>query len=254
VARAVKPEPPKPAPAPRPVVREPETADSLVKKAGGFVASGTYEGALAAFEDALRLEPGHILALQGKATCLLRLNRRSDAYDVYRRIIANYPKNLEAHRALVRLYAEDRRWRECLEGAENLLRVRANDAAGLELKGDALTNLGRRAEALAAYEAAAAVDPANENLRQKIEEVRVELPRPRAWGAARQRVRDPEPREHPARGRRPGGGARGVRSAYPTLSERRGGVGGPSRGPREDGAGRRRTTGVHGGAQGQPRE
>ena len=176
VARAVKPEPPKPAPAPRPVVREPETADSLVKKAGGLVASGTYEGALAAFEDALRLEPGHILALQGKATCLLRLNRRSDAYDVYRRIIANYPKNLEAHRACVRLYAEDRRWRECLDGAENLLRVRANDSAGLELKGDALTNLGRRAEALAAYEAAAAVDPANENLRQKIEEVRVDVP------------------------------------------------------------------------------
>src|SRR5207244_12949885 len=58
VARAVKPEPPKPAPAPRPVVREPETADSLVKKAGGLVASGTYEGALAAFEDALRWAPG----------------------------------------------------------------------------------------------------------------------------------------------------------------------------------------------------
>src|SRR2546427_12363305 len=113
LARAVKPEPPKPAPAPRPVAREPETADSLVKKAGGFVASGTYEGALAAFEDALRLEPGHILALQGKATCLLRLNRRSDADDVYRRIIANYPKNLEAHRAGVRLYWGDRPWREC---------------------------------------------------------------------------------------------------------------------------------------------
>src|SRR3989441_8157019 len=153
LARAVTPEPPKPAPAPRPVVREPETADSLVKKAGGFVASGTYEGALAAFEDALRLEPGHILALQGKATCLLRLNRRSDAYDVYRRIIANYPKNLEAHRAGVRLYAEDRRWRECLQGGEDLLRVRANDAAGLELKGEPPPNLGRRAEALAAYEA-----------------------------------------------------------------------------------------------------
>src|SRR2546428_5496828 len=121
VARAVKPEPPKPAPAPRPVVREPETADSLVKKAGGLVASGTYEGALAVFEDALRLEPGHILALQGKATCLLRLNRRSDADGVYQRIIAKYPNDLEAHRALVRLDAADRRRRECLEEAANPL-------------------------------------------------------------------------------------------------------------------------------------
>jgi tetratricopeptide (TPR) repeat protein len=44
------------------------------------------------------------------------------------------------------------------------------------MKGDALSNLGRRPEALAAYEAAAAVDPGDENLRQKIEEVRVDVP------------------------------------------------------------------------------
>jgi len=174
VARPVKPEPPRPAP--RPVVREPETADSLVRKASGLVTSGSFQAGLAAFQDALRLEPGHILALQGQATCLLRLNRRSEAFDVYERIITNYPKNLEAHRAVVRLYAEDRRWRECLERVENLLRVRPNDPAGLEMKGDSLSNLGRRPEALAAYEAAAAVDPANENLRQKIEEVRVDVP------------------------------------------------------------------------------
>src|SRR5207244_4487378 len=65
---------------------------------------------------------------------------------------------------------------ECLEAVEDLLRVRPNDAAALEIEGDALSNLGRRPEALAAYEAAAAVDPTDENLRQKIEEVRVDVP------------------------------------------------------------------------------
>src|SRR2546428_2922080 len=70
----------------------------------------------------------------------------------------------------------DRRWRECLEAVEDLLRVRPNEAAALEMKGDALSNLGRRPEALAAYEAAEAVDPSDENLRQKIEEVRVDVP------------------------------------------------------------------------------
>src|SRR5437879_9480589 len=70
----------------------------------------------------------------------------------------------------------DRHWRECLEAVEDLLRVRPNEAAALEMKGDALSNLGRRPEALAAYEAAAAVDPDDENLRQKIEEVRVDVP------------------------------------------------------------------------------
>src|SRR2546428_279223 len=49
-------------------------------------------------------------------------------------------------------------------------------AAALEMKGDALTNLGRRPEALAAYEAAATIDPSDASLRQKIEEVRVDVP------------------------------------------------------------------------------
>src|SRR3989442_3664344 len=151
IARPVNPGPP--GPAPRPVVQEPEPADSLVRKAGGLVASGSFEVGLAAFENALRLEPGHVLALQGKATCLLRLNRRSEAFDVYERIVTSYPKNLEAHRVLVRLYPEDRRWRECLERVENLLRVRTNDPPGLEMKGNAPSQTGRLPQALAAYEA-----------------------------------------------------------------------------------------------------
>src|SRR2546428_7043237 len=44
------------------------------------------------------------------------------------------------------------------------------------MKGDALSNLGRRPEALASYEAGAGMDPSDENLRQKIEEVRVDVP------------------------------------------------------------------------------
>src|SRR5438094_20926 len=72
--------------------------------------------------------------------------------------------------------AAERRWRECLEAVGELLRLRPNESSALEMKGDALTNLGRRPEALAAYEAAAAIDPKDDNLRQKIEEVRVDVP------------------------------------------------------------------------------
>jgi len=71
---------------------------------------------------------------------------------------------------------EDRRWRECIEAVADLLRVRPNEAGALALQGHELANLGHRPEALAAYEAAAAVDPGDENLRQKIEEVRVDVP------------------------------------------------------------------------------
>jgi len=145
-------------------------------KAETLTAAGTHEAALSAYEEALRLEPGHLPALQGIALCYVRMNRRPEALEAHKRILAKDPRNLDALRAIARMYAEDRRWRECLEAASNLLRIRPNEAAALELKGDALTNLGRRPEALAAYEGAAAVDPSNENLQQKIEEVRVDVP------------------------------------------------------------------------------
>src|SRR6266571_1761752 len=173
VMRTPKPETPRPARAPP---REPETADSLVRKAEALVATGTYEAALTGFEEALRLDSGYGPALRGKALCEERLNQRSDALDTHRRILANDRRNVDSLRAIARLQMADRRWRECLEAVEDLLRVRPNEAAALEMKGDALSNLGRRPEALAAYEAAEAVDPSDENLRQKIEEVRVDLP------------------------------------------------------------------------------
>src|SRR5213080_2177728 len=174
VMRTPKPETPRPAPRPSP--REPETADSLVRKAEALVATGTYEAALTGFEEALRLDSGYVPALRGKATCEERLNQRSDALETHRRILTNDRRNVDSLRAIARLQMADRRWRECLEAVEDLLRVGPNEAAALEMKGDALSNLGRRPEALAAYEAAEAVDPSDENLRQKIEEVRVDVP------------------------------------------------------------------------------
>jgi len=174
VVRTPKAEPPRPAP--RAPAREPETADGLVRKAEALVATGTYEAALTGFEEALRLDPDYVPALRGKATCEERLNQRSEALETHRRILANDRRNVDSLRAIARLQMADRRWRECLEAVVDLLRVRPNDAAALEIEGDALSNLGRRPEALAAYEAAAAVDPTDENLRQKIEEVRVDVP------------------------------------------------------------------------------
>src|SRR6266480_205718 len=160
-----------PKPAPRPVVRQPETAASLATKAGALVATGTYDTALAVYEEALRLDPGHAVSLDGRASCLVRLNRKGEAIEAYKRIVTKDAKNPAALRALVRLYSDERRWRECLEAVGELLRLRPNESSALEMKGDALTNLGRRPEALAAYEAAAAIDPKDDNLRQKIDDV-----------------------------------------------------------------------------------
>ena len=165
-----------PKPTPRPVVRQPDTAASLATKAGALVAAGTYGDALATYDEALRLDPGHVPSQEGRASCLVRLNRKPEAIDVYKRLVTKDARNVAALRALVRLHADERRWRECLEAVGDLLRQRPNESSALQMKGDALTNLGRRPEALAAYEEAAAIDPGDDNLRQKIEEVRVDVP------------------------------------------------------------------------------
>src|SRR3989442_2156756 len=174
VMRAPRPETPRPGP--RVPARGPETADGLVRKAEALVATGTYEAALTGFEEALRLDSSFVPALRGKATCEERLNQRSEALETHRRILANDRRNVDSLRAIARLQMADRRWRECLEAVGDLLRVPPNDAAALEIEGDALSNLGRRPQALAAYEAAPTGDPTDENLRQKIEEVRVDVP------------------------------------------------------------------------------
>src|SRR2546426_4560416 len=144
VTRTPKAEPPRPAP--RASVREPETADSLVRKAEALIATGTYEAALTGFEEALRLDPDYVPALRGRATCEERLNQRSEALETHRRILANDRRNVDSLRAIARLQMAERRWRECLQAVEDLLRVRPNHAAALEMEGGAPSNPGRRPE------------------------------------------------------------------------------------------------------------
>src|SRR6266581_2489723 len=163
-----------PRPVPRPPVRQPETPASLVMK--GVAGANAHEAALGLYDEAVRLDPTFAPAILGRATTLSRLNRRPEALEMYKQLVSRDPKNLDALRGLSRMLADDRRWRECLEAVDGLLRVRPNDAPALEMRGDALANLGRRPEALGAYEGAAAIDPANGNLRQKIEEARVDVP------------------------------------------------------------------------------
>jgi len=173
-AAAMRPEAPRPVP--RPPVRQPETPASLVMKGDALAIANAHDAALGVYDEAVRLDPTYAPAILGRATTLARLDRRPEAIETYKQLLSKDAKNLDALRGLSRMLADDRRWRECLEAVDGLLRVRPNEAPALEMRGDALANLGRRSEALGAYEAAASIDPANANLRQKIEEARVDVP------------------------------------------------------------------------------
>ncbi len=161
----------KPAPPPRV-----DTPESFVEKGSSLFSVGAYEPALVTFDEALRLDPRYMPALRAKANCFLRLDKPAEALDLYKKILTIEPRNDEALRVVATLLISAKRWRDALEAVDTVLRFRPNDRTYLELKGDVLTNLGRRAEALGAYEGALALDPTNDNVRQKIEEVRVDVP------------------------------------------------------------------------------
>jgi len=161
--------------APRPAAR-PDTAATFAAKGDTLMSVLEYPSAVAAYDEALRLDPNSVSTLLSKASALAALKDANGALETYRRVLALDPANEVALRESAKLLASQARWRECLEIVDTLLRRRPNDVRALELKGDVLTNLGRRAEALAAFEAAQAFNPADMNLKQKIEEVRVDVP------------------------------------------------------------------------------
>jgi tetratricopeptide (TPR) repeat protein len=171
IASPVAPPVTEPRPAP-----PPDTADSFAAKGDTLMSVLQYPSAIAAYDESLRFNPNSVRVLLSKAAALVAAKDSGAALDIYRRILALEPTNDVALRDSSRILAGQARWRECLENLEALLRRRPNDVAALELKGDVLTNLGRRPEALAAYEGAQALNPQDANLNQKIEEVRVDVP------------------------------------------------------------------------------
>jgi tetratricopeptide (TPR) repeat protein len=167
--------PPRPVAPVAPAARV-DSPESLTVRADSLMIAMSYPAALVTYEEALRLRADHVPALLGKANALLGLQRPLDAFDIFRRVLAVNPAHEEALRASAKILAGQARWREGLEIVDAYLRKRPNDPVVLEFKGDILFNLGRRPEALAAYEASTALDPTNENVKQKIEEVRVDVP------------------------------------------------------------------------------
>jgi tetratricopeptide (TPR) repeat protein len=170
------PVPPVPSPPAALPPKEPDTPERAFARGDALIGAGAFNAAIAAYEEALRINPRFRPALMAKAAALLSLNREAEALLAFRRVLGIEPDNETALRASANILVRQTRWREALEPVESLLRKRPNDSSALELKGDLFSHLGRRPESLAAYEGAQALDPSNANLRQKIEEVRVDVP------------------------------------------------------------------------------
>src|SRR5437763_127233 len=190
-----------PKPAPRPVVRQPETAASLATKAGALVATGTYDAALAVYEEArvdvpgllsraliasasgnypqalnlfddiLEVEPSNVNALIGKAVAYRRSGKPQEAVNCLDLVLGVQPNNASAllNRGNILLAEGD--LENALDAFDHLTQLYPNDEEAWAAQGDVLVKMGRDDDALRAYTEALQRSPGDEGIQRRILEL-----------------------------------------------------------------------------------
>jgi len=110
-------------------------------------------------DSALKINPGHILALINRGSALHALKRFDDALASHDRALAVRPDCAEAHYGRGNALHELRRLEEALASYDRALELRPDYVEALSNRGNVLHALKRFEEALASYDRALAVRP-----------------------------------------------------------------------------------------------
>jgi len=118
-----------------------------------------YQEALAAYEQAIRLDPNLALAYNGKGDALYNLKRSQEALAAFEQAIRLDPNLALAYNNKGNALYDLVRSQEALAAFEQAIHLDPNFAAAYNNKGNALYDLKRYQEALAAYEQAIHLSP-----------------------------------------------------------------------------------------------
>ncbi len=113
-----------------------------------------YQEALAAYEQAIRLDPNLALAYKGKGNALLGLKRPQEALVAYEQAIHLDPNLALAYRNKGNTLRNLKRYQEALVAYEQAIHLDPNYAPAYNNKGLALEALGKNKEAQQAFERA----------------------------------------------------------------------------------------------------
>jgi tetratricopeptide (TPR) repeat protein len=156
-----QPPPVKEQPKEEPSVEDPNTKERWLKEGKLLNIAGNYEGALAAFDCALRLEPHLPYAYIDKSIAFVRLRRYQDALIACDQALRLDPSNVfalcEKGHILNRLRRTEEAWAAC----DHALRLDSYSTYAHSIMGGVLVSLGRYKEALAACDHALRLDPNN---------------------------------------------------------------------------------------------
>ncbi len=140
-------------PGAHPQISTPKVAGSLHLKAKRF------QEALAAFEQAIQLDPDDASIYNGKGLTLSELKRYQEALAAFEQAIGLNPYFANAYINKGMMLNQLKRYQEALPAFERAIQLEPTNASAYNLKGLMLTNLKRYAEALATYEQAIQFDP-----------------------------------------------------------------------------------------------
>src|SRR6266567_2481396 len=120
-----------------------------------------YEEALAAYEQAIRLDPDDVTAYYKKSAALIKLKRYEEALITLEQAIRLDPNYARAYTDKGAILNQFGRYEEALIALEQAIRLDPNDVFAYNNKGHALSGLGRYEEALIALEQVIRLDPNN---------------------------------------------------------------------------------------------
>lgn len=118
-----------------------------------------YEEELAAYEQAIRLDPTDAYAYLCKGNALYMLKRYEEALGAYEQAIHLDSTNADYYYMKGHLLYHLKRYKKALTAYEQAIRLDPNYVHAYNGKGNALSDLKRYEEALAAYEQAIRLDP-----------------------------------------------------------------------------------------------
>ncbi len=125
---------------------------------------GRYTEALAAYEQAIRLDPNNASAYNGKGDVLYELQIYQEALNAFEQAIRLNLTYAEAHRNRGHTLSVLGHYQEALAAFEPAIRLNPSDASAYHGKGNALSTLKRYQEALVAYEQAIRLNPSDANM------------------------------------------------------------------------------------------
>ncbi len=136
----------------------PKTKEQQLDEALAHHEAKRYREALAAYEQAIQLDPGFSYAYNGKSLALYNLKRYKEALDTIGHAIVLTPNDPSLYYGKGRVLEQMQDYQDALRAYEQALRLDPRYALAWRKKGDVLRQMNRREESLAAFKRATQLD------------------------------------------------------------------------------------------------